>query len=75
MTIINLFPLSIYKSKIDLTNDDKNLMIDEIRSMKKNSKNFSYKDQYFHGQVILKVMSFYTKAKILKNFLKKLKSK
>ena len=42
MNIINLFPLTLIKDKINFSMQDKNLMIDEIRLMKKNSKNKSY---------------------------------
>ena len=42
MNLINLFPLTIIKDKIDILDDEKKLMIDEIRSMKKNSKNINY---------------------------------
>ncbi len=75
MTIINLFPLSIYKSKIDLTNDDKNLMIDEIRSMKKNSKNFSYKDQYFSWTGDTQGYEFLHESKNFKKLFEKIKIK
>ena len=39
----NFFPLSIYKSNISLTVDEKKEMIDEIYSMEKNSQNLNYK--------------------------------
>jgi uncharacterized protein (TIGR02466 family) len=43
MQIINLFPLSIIKEKISLDQNIKNQMIEEIRTMVKNSKNEKYK--------------------------------
>ena len=39
MNLINLFPLTIIKDKIEIIDNEKVLMIDEIRNMKKNSKN------------------------------------
>ena len=39
MNLINLFPLTIIKDKIEISEEDKNVMINEIRDMKKNSKN------------------------------------
>ena len=42
MNLINLFPLTIIKDKLKINSDEKNLMINEIRSMKKNSKNLDY---------------------------------
>ena len=42
MNLINLFPLTILKDKIDISDDEKSLMINEIRDMKKNSKNINY---------------------------------
>ena len=42
MNLINLFPLTIIKDKIDVLDDEKKLMIKEIREMKKNSKNINY---------------------------------
>ena len=35
MPLINLFPLTILKDKIELKNNEKDLMINEIRLMKK----------------------------------------
>ena len=43
MQIINLFPLSIIREKISLSQNIKNEMIEEIRLMVKNSKNEKYK--------------------------------
>ena len=37
--IFNFFPLSVLKSKINLTRDQKQKMIDEVFSMEKKSKN------------------------------------
>ena len=42
MNIINLFPLTIIKDKIKIDDDEKNLMLNEIRNMKKNSKNIDF---------------------------------
>ena len=42
MNLINLFPLTIIKDKLKINSEEKNLMINEIRSMKKNSKNLDY---------------------------------
>ena len=41
--IINLFPLSIYKSKIEISKKDKEIMAKEVFEMEKNSKNLNYK--------------------------------
>ena len=41
--IINLFPLSIYKSKIEISKKDKEIMAKEVFEMEKNSKNPNYK--------------------------------
>jgi uncharacterized protein (TIGR02466 family) len=43
--IFNFFPLSVLKSKINLTSDQKQKMIDEVFSMEKKSKNLDYKNQ------------------------------
>ncbi len=45
MPIYNIFPLTIFKTKIELSNDEKNKMIKSIQDMKNNSKNLSYKNQ------------------------------
>ena len=45
MNIINLFPLTIIKDKINMSNNEKVKMIEEIRLMKKNSKNKDYQTQ------------------------------
>ena len=42
MNLINLFPLTILKDKINISDEEKALMINEIRNMKKNSKNTDY---------------------------------
>ncbi len=42
MKIYNIFPLTIYQSKIDLKEDDKQELISLIKEMKKNSKNINY---------------------------------
>ena len=42
MNLINLFPLTIIKDKIEVGEKDKNVMINEIRDMKRNSKNLRY---------------------------------
>lgn len=44
--ILNFFPLTIVKSKIELSNDEKNQMINEILIMEKNSKNLSNKSDH-----------------------------
>jgi hypothetical protein len=41
--IFNFFPLSVYKSKLSLTENEKKEMIEEVRSMEKKSKNLDYK--------------------------------
>ena len=43
--IFNFFPLSILKSKIDLSKEQKKKMLDEIFEMEKKSKNTEYKNQ------------------------------
>jgi len=45
MKIYNLFPLTIIKSKIDLTDDEKNKTVKLIKDMKNNSKNLNYKNK------------------------------
>ena len=45
MNLINLFPLTIIKDKIETSEEDKNVMINEIRDMKKNSKNLRYQTE------------------------------
>tara|TARA_B100000579_G_C22672962_1_gene776528 strand:- start:281 stop:460 length:180 start_codon:yes stop_codon:yes gene_type:complete len=55
--IINLFPLSIYKSKIDCSTSSKDEMIKEIFDMEKKSKNLEFKKKIYHGQVIPKDMN------------------
>ena len=45
MNIINLFPLTIIKDKINMSDNEKVKMIEEIRLMKKNSKNKDYQTQ------------------------------
>ena len=42
MDLINLFPLTIIKDKILIRDEEKINMINEIRDMKKNSKNINY---------------------------------
>ena len=39
MNLINLFPLTVIKDKLKINSEEKNLMVNEIRSMKKSSKN------------------------------------
>ena len=46
MNIINLFPLTIIKDKIKIDDDEKNLMLNEIRNMKKNSKKAGFMKSY-----------------------------
>jgi hypothetical protein len=41
--IIQLFPLSLYKSKIGLTENERSILIKEVQSKKLKSKNPSYK--------------------------------
>ena len=43
--IFNFFPLTILKSTIDLSNDQKKKMINEVFEMEKKSKNKEYKEQ------------------------------
>ena len=43
--IFNFFPLSVLKSKIDLSDEQKKKMLDEIFDMEKKSKNVEYKNQ------------------------------
>ena len=45
MNLINLFPLTIIKDKIEISVEDKDVMISEIRDMKKNSKNLRYQTE------------------------------
>ena len=41
--IFNFFPLTVYKSTISLSENEKKQMIEEVRSMEKKSKNLDYK--------------------------------
>ena len=41
--IFNFFPLTVYKSTLSLSENEKKEMIEEIRSMEKKSKNLDYK--------------------------------
>ena len=43
MKFYNLFPLSIYQSKIELNDEEKNKLIAAIISMKEQNKNTNYK--------------------------------
>ena len=43
--IFNFFPLSVLKSKVDLSVQQKKKMLDEIFDMEKKSKNSEYKNQ------------------------------
>ena len=43
--IFNFFPLSVLKSKIELSDEKKKKMIEEILVMEKKSKNIEYKNQ------------------------------
>ena len=45
MNLINLFPLTIIKDKIAITEKERNLMIEEVRKMKINSKNLGYQSK------------------------------
>ena len=41
--IFNFFPLTVYKSTLSLSENEKNEMIEEVRLMEKKSKNLDYK--------------------------------
>jgi len=41
--IFNFFPLTVYKSTLSLSENEKNEMIEQIRLMEKKSKNLDYK--------------------------------
>ena len=45
MNLINLFPLTIIKDKIAITEKERSLMIEEVRKMKINSKNLGYQSK------------------------------
>ena len=45
MTIYNIFPLTVYKTKIEINENDKNKLIKLIKEMKNNSENSSYKNR------------------------------
>ena len=40
--IFNFFPLTVYKSTLSLSENEKNEMIEEVRLMEKKSKNLDY---------------------------------
>ena len=44
--IFNFFPLSVLKSKIELSDEKKKKMIEEILVMEKKSKNIEYKNHF-----------------------------
>ena len=81
--IFNFFPLSVLKSKIDLSNEQKKKMLDEIFDMEKKSTNPEYKTQvsawtgdtqgfeYIHNNPIFKDFFTEVKKKIVEylNFL------
>ena len=43
--IFNFFPLTVYKSTLSLSENEKNEMIEEVRLMEKKSKNLDYKSE------------------------------
>ena len=45
MKILNFFPLSIFQDQIYLGEEKKASLIDEVRNMKNNSQNLSYKEE------------------------------
>ena len=45
MAIYNIFPLTVYKTKVEINENDKNKLIKLIQEMKNNSENLSYKNE------------------------------
>ena len=45
MQIFKFFPLIVYRSSISFSENEKNTLIDEVKNMKKNSKNLEYKNE------------------------------
>ena len=43
MKILNFFPLSILQDKINLSDKEKNSLLDEVKVMKDKSENSNYK--------------------------------
>ena len=70
--IFNFFPLTVYKSTLSLSENEKNEMIEEVRLMEKKSKNLDYKSATKLGQEILKDLNIYTIIQNLKICLFKL---
>ena len=67
MNLINLFPLTIIKDKIEIIGSEKILMIEEIRNMKNNSKNVNYQTKTNAWTGDTQGFEFIHKNKIFKN--------
>ena len=67
MNLINLFPLTILKDKININDSEKKLMIGEIRGMKKNSKNINYQTKSNAWTGDTQGFEFIHKNKLFKN--------
>lgn len=79
--IFNFFPLSVLKSKIELSKEQKNKMLEEIFEMEKKSKNEEYKNQtsawtgdtqgfeYIHNNPNFDVFFAEVKKKIIEYFV------
>ena len=68
MRVLNIFPLSIFCNKINLTDKKKKQMIDEIRKMRENSKLEDYKKKVMLGLVIHRGLKICKKIRSLMNF-------
>ena len=56
MRVLNIFPLSIFCNKINLTDKKKKQMIDEIRKMRENSKLEDYMQCFKEHEAIVEAI-------------------
>ena len=71
--IINLFPLSIYKSKIKFSDSERDEMVNEVFKMEKNSKNQNFKKQNLSWTGDTQGYEFLYKNKKFNEFFSKIK--
>ena len=53
MKILNFFPLSIFQDQIDLGEEQKVTLVNEVRNMKNNSQNLNYKENITSPQLLI----------------------
>ena len=56
-SLFHLFPLALFRDKIDITEPERKILINEILSQEKNSKTQSIKVHNLHGQEIHRDMN------------------